>query len=198
MEELRAGKSPMSTTRRRPALSAGKAYFDFPPRRVLISGGANGIGETIAASYLRAGCKVAVFDIDNEKGQMMANRDGIRFYHTDVSDSNELEKAFSNLLNAWRDVDIIVNNAPSLDYRTHLANMWRKHKLRYSIPSDYGGRFIDININSNIPEETLYEFGITTNCIVGISEKGSFAELCLLLSLPISKFITGNEISVKI
>ena len=78
---------------------------------MLVTGGANGIGLAIARSFLKAGCKVAVFDIDKEAGEKLAHDEGARFYHTDITDPAKIEDAFTNLLKAWRDIDIIISNA---------------------------------------------------------------------------------------
>lgn len=86
MEDLRMGKTGASAPRRRLTPGAGRICFDFPPRRVLVAGGCHGIGEAIVDAYLHAGCKVAVFDSDRDKGSAMARDKGIRFYPIDCSD----------------------------------------------------------------------------------------------------------------
>ncbi len=80
------GKTGASAPRRRLTPGAGRICFDFPPRRVLVAGGCHGIGEAIVDAYLHAGCKVAVFDTDKDKGSAMARDKGIRFYPIDCSD----------------------------------------------------------------------------------------------------------------
>lgn len=153
MEDLRMGKTGASAPRRRLAPGAGKICFDFPTRRVLVAGGCHGIGEAIVDAYLHAGCKVAVFDSDRDKGSAMARDKGIRFYPIDCSDhtpspsrplqphsalSSALSSAFANLLKAWRDIDIIIINAasPSVPISPHTS---------LSIPiSSYSAPFIPL------------------------------------------------------
>lgn len=209
MEDLRSGKlrpatlSPSGSTPRKDYLQV-----PFPPRRVLVTGGAKGIGLAITRAFHRAGCKVAVFDIDKESGEQLAKNEGIRFYHVDLCDSECVEKAFLNLLHAWRDVDIIINNAgishfePLIESNLDnfdkiidtnlrpvfiLARLWAIHKKKYPIPSEYGGRMVNISSSRHLQSETgtegysagkgaiaslthalmmsLSEFGITVNCI---------------------------------
>ncbi len=209
MEDMRSGKLRSSSS---PTPSGaprkGVLQIPFPPRRVLVTGGANGIGLAIARAYLNAGCKVAVFDIDKERGQQLAQNEGVRFYHVDLSDAKKIEESFLNLLHAWRDVDIIVNDAGISSFyplaegtlddfdriiNTNmrpiyiLARLWAIHKKKFPIPSDYGGRMINISSTRHIQSETgtegysaskgaiaslthalmmsLSEFGITVNCI---------------------------------
>lgn len=223
MEDIRLGKTASTAPHRRQAPGAGRICFDFSPRRVLVTGGCNGIGETITDTYLRAGCKVAVFDTDSDKGFATARDKGIRFYPVDISDSEALTTAFANLLKAWRDIDIIVsNNTP--DTALLLAQEWARHKRRYPIPSDYGGRLISILpvAHASDPEtapgsvqrallaaEDLSRFGITSNILRldSLSENPAtespytknaaisrIISKILLLSLPVSAFINGADI----
>lgn len=210
MEDLRLGKTATtSASRRRQMPGAGKLCFDFPPRRVLVTGGCNGIGKTIADAYLRAGCKVAVFDIDSDKGAAMARDKGIRFYHVDLSDSRALATAFTDLLIAWRDIDIIINNAGIsrflpleecgveqfdhiLDVNLRpayiLAHMWAQHKRRYPIPSDYGGRIINISSTRRLQSERGTE--------AYTASKGALTSLTHALMMSLSEHrITVNSIS---
>lgn len=181
----------------------------FPARRVLVTGGANGIGLGIVRAYLRAGCKVAVFDIDKKKGEQLAKNEGIRFYHVDLTDAEKVEKAFLNLLHAWRDVDIIVNNAGISTFmpltegtvenfdkiiNTNLrpiyilSRLWAIHKKKYLIPSEYGGRMINIASSRHIQSETGTE-GYSAS-------KGAIASLTHALMMSLSEFgITVNSIS---
>ncbi|MDE6770602.1 MAG: SDR family oxidoreductase [Muribaculaceae bacterium] len=209
MEDMRSGKLRSSSPTTAATLPRkGFLQVPFPPRRVLVTGGANGIGLAITRAYLNAGCKVAVFDIDKEQGQQLAQNEGIRFYHVDLCDANKVEESFLNLLHAWRDVDIIVNDAGISSFfpltvgnlegfdriiNTNmrpiyiLARLWALHKKQYPIPSDYGGRMINISSSRHIQSEigtegysaskgaitslthalmmSLSEFGITVNCI---------------------------------
>lgn len=209
IEDLRSGKlnpTPLSHSGSTPR--KGYLQVPFPPRRVLVTGGAKGIGLAITGAFLKAGCKVAVFDVDKESGEQLAKNEGIRFYHVDLCESECVEKAFLNLLHAWRDVDIIINNAgishfepltegnldnfdKILDTNLRpvfiLARLWAIHKKKYPIPSDYGGRMVNISSSRHLQSETgtegysaskgaiaslthalmmsLSEFGITVNCI---------------------------------
>ncbi|MDE6076390.1 MAG: SDR family oxidoreductase [Muribaculaceae bacterium] len=210
MEDMRSGKLGSSVAAQTARQSSRKGFIQipFPPRRVVVTGGVNGIGLAIARSFLQLGCKVAVFDIDASAGEEMARKEGVRFYHVDLRDAEALERAFLDVLHAWRDVDIVVNNAgvgafkPLADSSVEhfdmvmatnirpvfiLANLWAKHKKRYPIPSDYGGRMINITSTRHIQSEegtegysaskgaiaslthalmmSLSEFGITVNCI---------------------------------
>lgn len=188
---------------------SGVLSVAFPSRRVIVTGGANGIGLAISRAYLKAGCKVAVFDIDKEAGERMAREEGVRFYHLDLADAGAIEKAFSNLLQAWRDVDIIVNNAgvaqfsPLTEETTEhfdrvvainmrppfiLARLWALHRRKYPLPIGSGGRMINISSTRHLQSEAATE--------AYSASKGGIASLTHSLMMSLSEFgITVNCIS---
>lgn len=209
MEDLRLGKT--SHTRRtfaKPA-SGGKICFEFPPRRVLVTGGANGIGEAIADAFIKASCKVAVFDTDCNKGTAMARNRGIRFSEVDISVPEQLEKAFADLIEVWRDVDIIINNAgvssfkPLTEGNLHdfdhiintnlrpaylLGHLWAIHRRKYPSVSGYGGRIINISSTRHAQSECGTE--------AYTASKGGLTSLTHALMMSMSEFgITVNSIS---
>ena len=112
MDDLRNGRLQQSN-KIQASVSQRKGYLsvNFPMRRVLVTGGANGIGLAVTRAFLKAGCKVAVMDIDREKGEKLAHDEGVRFYNVDLADKDALEKALDNLFSAWKDLDIVVSNA---------------------------------------------------------------------------------------
>lgn len=210
MDDLRSGRlSQQMATYKRQVQQNGYLHIPFPSRRVLVTGGANGIGLAIARAFLRANCKVAVFDSDKEAGEKLAYAEGVRFYHVDISDADKLEGAFLNLLKAWRDVDIIVNNAgislfkpltegdisyfdKVIDTNARpiyiLARLWAMHRKKYPTLSDYGGRMINISSTRHIQSETGTE-GYSAS-------KGAIVSLTHSLMMSMSEFgITVNTIS---
>lgn len=209
MEDLRTGRLGISAPSSQGVKRKGFLQVPFPSRRVLVTGGANGIGLEIVRAYLRAGCKVAVFDIDKDSGEALASKEGVRFYCTDITDADAVENAFRNLLEAWRDVDIVVNNAGIAEFSpltsssvesfdriiaTNLrpayliARLWGMHRRRYQIPSDFGGRMINISSTRRSQSEKGTE-GYSAS-------KGAIAALTHALMMSLSEFgITVNSIS---
>lgn len=88
-----------------PALAADKK------RRVLVTGGAAGIGKAIVKAFREEGCSVAFCDTNEANGRQTANETGATFYLADVSNKEELEGCMQQLLAQWGDIDIIINNA---------------------------------------------------------------------------------------
>src|SRR5215207_4740046 len=67
---------------------AQSIYSSLKGKSVLITGGASGIGESIARAFHAQGSKVAVLDYNAEAGQALAKELGerVHFEHSDVRD----------------------------------------------------------------------------------------------------------------
>lgn len=107
-------------------------------KRVLITGGARGIGAATASRFLNEGAQVVVLDCDDEglrliKNEMPALAGTLR---VDVSDEEAVFQAFNELDSLLNGLDILVNNAgisirkPFIDIT---PDIWRK--------------VIDVNLN---------------------------------------------------
>lgn len=209
MEDLRSGRlrnvaAPAASPARK-----GEIRVSFPARRVLVTGGAGGIGLAVTRAYVKAGCKVAVMDTDKEAGERLAHDEGVRFYNTDISDRDALENALDNLLTAWKDIDIVVSNAgislfqplvesdpQTFDHiiATNLrptyiiARVWARHRRRYPLPNSFGGRMITISSTRHMQSEPGTE-GYSAS-------KGGIVSLTHSLMMSLSEFgITVNCIS---
>ena len=76
-------------------------------KRCLITGAARGIGEAIAASFLREGAQVILSDIDFDAVQQTAQKLGGTPYELDVAQESHWERAALD----YPDMDVVVNNA---------------------------------------------------------------------------------------
>ncbi len=79
-------------------------------RRVFVTGGAHGIGKGIVTAFCESGDAVTFCDIDEMRGKDTAESTGARFYKVDVTDQKALEGCMEELVKAWGDIDVIVNN----------------------------------------------------------------------------------------
>ena len=74
----------------------------------IVTGGANGIGNSIAESLISQGCKVYILDIDTQSGRI--NPKSV-FIKTDVSKEDNIRNAFQFIKSKETKVDILINNA---------------------------------------------------------------------------------------
>lgn len=198
MEDLRNGR--ISPSKSIPSSSGGKGLlsFPFPAKRVLIVGSGNNLQMEIISSFKRNGCRVACFSDNREAGEKLMQT-GVRFHPVDFDETGDIETNFSLLMRAWRDLDImIICYEPCC---TALIDEWNRHKQKFPIPSDYGGRIITIgftiaNHHNDKADNlrNLRQHGITCNSILPESpdDEKTVITTCrtaLFLSLP------GNTIN---
>jgi len=88
----------------------------FIDKVIIITGGANGIGEGIAKEFGQQGAIVCIADLDEEKGlyvQQEIEKDGgyASFFRTNVKLEDDLKNLIQNVLNTYGKIDILINNA---------------------------------------------------------------------------------------
>lgn len=82
----------------------------------VITGGSQGIGKAIVEQFLLEGARVAIWDIDMEKGQEVRDlldpsRERIRVYQINVADYEQVEAGMAKTQSDMGRIDILVNNA---------------------------------------------------------------------------------------
>ena len=115
-------------------------YPDLSGKVVIVTGGAGGIGEAIAHSFVRQGCRVGVLDLDAERGarleaELTGDEGALKFVACDLTDIPALKAAISTLRDTLGPVDVLVNNA---------ANDQRHETLE--VTEDYWDSRIAVNL----------------------------------------------------
>lgn len=85
-------------------------------KRVFITGGASGLGRALALRYARDGWRVAIADLNDERGEVtraeLAALGAEAVYrHADVTREEDLQAVADDLAQRWGGVDVVVNNA---------------------------------------------------------------------------------------
>ncbi len=83
---------------------------DSLKKRVFVTGGAEGIGRAIVEAFCKDRHQVAFCDINAVSGQQTARDTGAIFHSVDVSDKEALESCMQQILDEWKDIDILINN----------------------------------------------------------------------------------------
>jgi 2-keto-3-deoxy-L-fuconate dehydrogenase len=82
--------------------------FRLDGKTALITGGASGIGQSVATKFVGAGASVIVVDVDEKRTQAVsAALPGIEAYVCDITDEAQLQNTFRQI----RRLDILVNCA---------------------------------------------------------------------------------------
>ncbi len=85
--------------------------MEFNKVPAIVTGGASGLGEGAARALAAAGCKVAIFDLQKEKGEAVARELGGIFVECDVSSAASAEAAFEKARETHGPCGVAVNCA---------------------------------------------------------------------------------------
>jgi NAD(P)-dependent dehydrogenase (short-subunit alcohol dehydrogenase family) len=82
----------------------------------IVTGGGSGIGESTSKLLAKEGAKVAIVDIDDEGGkrvtkEIKAAGGTAEYWHMNIANEKEVEKAFADIVKKFGKLNILVNNA---------------------------------------------------------------------------------------
>ncbi|MCY6383184.1 SDR family NAD(P)-dependent oxidoreductase [Hoeflea prorocentri] len=84
-------------------------------KNAIVTGGARGIGYAIAKRFLIDGARVVVADVDEKAGEAACEElsalGDVRFVAADVAERLDVRNLVANALDAFGDIDVLVNNA---------------------------------------------------------------------------------------
>ncbi|HVV08071.1 SDR family NAD(P)-dependent oxidoreductase [Amycolatopsis sp.] len=126
--------------------------------RVLVTGGASGMGAGVVRAFAAAGGSVISCDIQEDAGTDIAKEAGARFVSCDVSSPGSVENAFAEAANLLGGLDVLVHAAgiaPGAPAEQITAEEWDQvldinakgtfltNQAAYRRLSEYGGRIIN-------------------------------------------------------
>ena len=82
----------------------------------IITGGAQGIGKSTTEKFLNEGASVAIWDIDDKKGNNFCNElkskgFNVEFFKVNVANFDDVKKNVEKVVEKFGTIDILVNNA---------------------------------------------------------------------------------------
>ncbi len=81
-------------------------------KRVLVTGGAGGIGSATCARFLQEGSRVVALDRDAAAlERLAAGLPGVETVTADVTDAADVDRAFGEIEGRWGGLDVVINNA---------------------------------------------------------------------------------------
>jgi glucose 1-dehydrogenase len=108
-------------------------------KKVLITGGAQGIGYAVAQRMLSEGAKVVITDVSaetlQEAAESLGNEGDLHALHLDVSAEHEVVAGFAEARNWLGGLDVLVNNA---------GINW--HSPSHLLDSTHFDRILDVNL----------------------------------------------------
>jgi NAD(P)-dependent dehydrogenase (short-subunit alcohol dehydrogenase family) len=93
------------------APSSASVNFGLQGRVCIVTGAAQGIGEACARRFAREGAKVVIADIDDAKGQALAQELQALYVRCDVGDKAQVDTLVARTMLAHGRIDVLVNNA---------------------------------------------------------------------------------------
>ena len=77
----------------------------------VITGGAKGLGLSIAEKFHEEGCQIIICDILSSEAKKVAKNLKGKSFELDVSDSKQVLNVFNDINNLYNKIDVLVNNA---------------------------------------------------------------------------------------
>ncbi|PCI73397.1 MAG: 3-hydroxyacyl-CoA dehydrogenase [Gammaproteobacteria bacterium] len=164
--------------------------MSFKNTRAVVSGGASGLGLGVVERIVAQGGKVAILDINDEQGQLIASRfpQQIIFCKTDISKEDDVDNA----------VDLAAKTFGSINLAVGCAGILGAGKIiskKGPMPADYFQKVIDINLmgtflltraaakhmqNNELPEpdsESNQERGVIVHTASIAAYEGQFGQV---------------------
>jgi NAD(P)-dependent dehydrogenase (short-subunit alcohol dehydrogenase family) len=83
--------------------------FNLKGKNAYVTGAAGGIGQAVAARFLKAGAKVVITDVTD--ASQVAEDMGAIFHKVDVSDEQQVAQSLAQAEHQLGKLDVVVNNA---------------------------------------------------------------------------------------
>jgi 3-oxoacyl-[acyl-carrier protein] reductase len=154
--------------------------MDIAQSKVLITGGAGGIGNFIANGLLLQSEKVIIIDMDQQLLNDLPPHQKLLKYHCDITDAAAVEALIKKIFETEGGINVCINNA-GIIHSEPLVNLLSREEKKHSIAN--WKKVIDVNLNgvfyvtSNVAENMILQKqkGVIIN-ISSISAQGNIGQ----------------------
>ncbi len=98
-------------------------------RRIIITGGASGMGEGLVRAFPALGATVVSMDLNPDKGQAIADESGATFISVDVSNKDSVDSSFASAVEQMGGLDVLIHAAgiaPSSAAENSTVELWNQ------------------------------------------------------------------------
>jgi 3-oxoacyl-[acyl-carrier protein] reductase len=160
--------------------------MELSKSKVLVTGGAKGIGNFIASGLLDKVSTVFIIDNDEELLARLSEHPKLVVFQSDITKAEEVEKTINTIFDNHGGVNVCINNA-GIIHSEPLVNFISKDEKKHSLSN--WKNVIDINLNgvfyitSNVAEKMILkrEKGVIIN-ISSISAQGNIGQSAYVAS----------------
>lgn len=102
-------------------------YQDLKDATVIITGGANGIGEAMVRAFREQGSAVFFCDTDAAQGKALAAATGARFAEVDLRQEAQIVLWIAGIVEERRTINVLINNAardPRIQLQDQTVEIW--------------------------------------------------------------------------
>lgn len=162
----------------------------------IVTGAAQGMGKATAEVFLKAGAKVVICDIQEDKGAEVAKElsdlGEVYFIKTDISSSADVEALVKFTVDKFGRLDCAVNNAALTPDKTPLTDFdetyWNKvvnvnltgaalcvkHQMKQLIAQGGGGSIVNVaSINAFRPQPNMPAYTSAKHALIGLTKHAS-------------------------
>ena len=113
----------------------------LPDKKIVVTGGASGIGAATVRAYAREGARVAALDVQDASGRRVAAEagDAVTYHHCDVSSREAVHEVFAR----------VVAGLGGLDVLAHVAGLQRGTPAE-DIPDEEWDLVFDVNVKGTL------------------------------------------------
>lgn len=113
----------------------------FAGKTAIVTGAARGIGRAVTLKFAMEGARVVAIDINTEelsrlKGELKEYTEDILCLECDISDEARVKSVAVEVLEKFKKIDILVNNAA----------LWKYHCGFIDVPTEMWKKFFDVNV----------------------------------------------------